>query len=98
MALELSGLEDKVAVITGAGRRRSIGRSVALELAKAGCDIVITGTDRDPSTFPDDEKAVKWPEDLGCDGGLCEWFALKDHLQKSIGVSHPVFVSAPFRA
>jgi len=60
MALELSGLEDKVAVITGAGRRRSIGRSVALELAKAGCDIVITGTDRDPSTFPDDEKAVKW--------------------------------------
>lgn len=60
MGLRLSGLEGKVAVITGAGRRRSIGRSIALEMAKAGCDIAITGTGRDPSTFPDDEKAVNW--------------------------------------
>ena len=41
MSYELSGLEDKVAVITGAGRMRSIGRSIALELAKAGCNIVV---------------------------------------------------------
>ena len=32
---ELSGLEDKVAVVTGAGRMRSIGRPVAVELARA---------------------------------------------------------------
>ena len=60
MGLRLSGLEGKVAVVTGAGRRRSIGRSIALELAKAGCDVAITGTGRDPSTFPDDEKSVNW--------------------------------------
>jgi NAD(P)-dependent dehydrogenase (short-subunit alcohol dehydrogenase family) len=60
MGLELTGLDGKIAIVTGAGRLRSIGRSIALELAKAGCDVVITGTGRDPSTFPDDEKAVGW--------------------------------------
>jgi 3-oxoacyl-[acyl-carrier protein] reductase len=60
MGLELTGLDGKVAVVTGAGRLRSIGRSIALEMAKAGCDVAITGTGRDPSSFPDDEKAVGW--------------------------------------
>jgi NAD(P)-dependent dehydrogenase (short-subunit alcohol dehydrogenase family) len=58
--MELTGLDKKVAVVTGAGRLRSIGRSIALELARAGCDVAITGTGRDPATFPDDEKAVEW--------------------------------------
>ena len=36
-------LEGKVALVTGAGRGgRGIGRSIALELAKEGADIVIT--------------------------------------------------------
>ncbi len=60
MALELTGLEGRVAVVTGAGRLRSIGRSIALEMARAGCDVVVTGTGRDPSSFPEDEKAVGW--------------------------------------
>lgn len=60
MSLQLSGLEGKTAVVTGAGRRRGIGRSIALELAKAGCDVAITGTGRNPEHFPDDEKAVGW--------------------------------------
>ena len=46
-------LKDKVAIVTGAGRLRGIGRSVALALAKAGADLVITGTGRLPETFPD---------------------------------------------
>jgi 3-oxoacyl-[acyl-carrier protein] reductase len=29
----LTGFDDKVAVITGAGRMRSIGRAIAVELA-----------------------------------------------------------------
>ena len=33
MALELTGLAGKVAVVTGAGRMRSIGRAIAVELA-----------------------------------------------------------------
>jgi 3-oxoacyl-[acyl-carrier protein] reductase len=58
--LTLTGLEDKVAVITGAGRMRSIGRPIAVELARAGCDIVLTGTGRSPERYPDDEKAAGW--------------------------------------
>ena len=60
MSYELTGLEGKIAVVTGAGRMRSIGRSIALELAKAGCDVVITGSGRSPDAFPADEKKAGW--------------------------------------
>ncbi|MBK7948113.1 MAG: SDR family oxidoreductase [Deltaproteobacteria bacterium] len=60
MAFQLSGLEGRTALVTGAGRRRGIGRTVALELAKAGCDVVVTGSGRDPSGFPADERAIGW--------------------------------------
>lgn len=53
-------LAGKVGVVTGAGRMRSIGRAIAVELARAGCDVAITGTGRPPETFPDDEKAAGW--------------------------------------
>ena len=58
--LTLTGLEGKVAVVTGAGRMRSIGRPIAVELARAGCDVVLTGTGRAPERYPDDEKAAGW--------------------------------------
>jgi 3-oxoacyl-[acyl-carrier protein] reductase len=58
--LTLTGLEGKVAVVTGAGRMRSIGRPIAAELARAGCDVVLTGTGRAPQRYPDDEKAAGW--------------------------------------
>jgi len=58
--LELTGLDGKVAVVTGAGRMRSIGRPIAVELARAGCDVVLTGTGRSPDRYPDDEKACGW--------------------------------------
>ena len=54
---ELSG---KVAIVTGAGRLRGIGRATANVLARMGADVVVTGTGRDPSTFPPDEKAAGW--------------------------------------
>jgi NAD(P)-dependent dehydrogenase (short-subunit alcohol dehydrogenase family) len=57
---ELTGLEGKVAVVTGAGRMRSIGRPIAVELARAGCDVVLTGTGRPVERYPEDEKAAKW--------------------------------------
>ena len=53
-------LDGKVAIITGAGRLRGIGRAAAVSLAKLGADVVVTGTGRDPSSYPDDEKAVGW--------------------------------------
>lgn len=60
MSVELTGLEGKVAVVTGAGRMRSIGRAIAVELARAGCDVVLTGTGRSPERYPDDERAAGW--------------------------------------
>src|SRR3954452_20061653 len=60
MPYELTGLEGKVAVVTGAGRMRSIGRPIAVELARAGCDVVLTGTGRAPERYPDDEQRVGW--------------------------------------
>jgi 3-oxoacyl-[acyl-carrier protein] reductase len=60
MTYELTGLDGHVALVTGAGRMRSIGRPIAVELARAGCDVVITGTGRGPERYPDDEKAAGW--------------------------------------
>jgi 3-oxoacyl-[acyl-carrier protein] reductase len=56
----LTGLDGRVAVVTGAGRRRSIGRAIAVALARGGCDVVVTGTGRAPERYPDDERAVGW--------------------------------------
>jgi NAD(P)-dependent dehydrogenase (short-subunit alcohol dehydrogenase family) len=39
---------------------RSIGRPIAVELARAGCDVVLTGTGRPPERYPADEKAAGW--------------------------------------
>lgn len=58
--MQITGLEGKVAVVSGAGRMRSIGRPIAVELARAGCDLVLTGTGRPPERYPADEQAAGW--------------------------------------
>jgi 3-oxoacyl-[acyl-carrier protein] reductase/meso-butanediol dehydrogenase/(S,S)-butanediol dehydrogenase/diacetyl reductase len=60
MAFTLNGFDGKVAVVTGAGRMRSIGRPIALALAQAGCDVVLTGTGRAPENYPEDEQKAGW--------------------------------------
>ena len=52
--------DGKVAIVTGAGRMRSIGRSTALAFARRGADVVVTGTGRDAGTFTPDEQAAGW--------------------------------------
>jgi 3-oxoacyl-[acyl-carrier protein] reductase len=56
----LTGLDGKVAVVTGAGRMRSIGRQIAVAFAEAGCDVVLTGTGRPPERYPQHEQDVGW--------------------------------------
>ncbi|MDA1189965.1 MAG: SDR family oxidoreductase [Chloroflexi bacterium] len=55
-------LDGKVAIVTGAGRLRGIGRAAAVKLAELGADVVVTGTGRKPESYPDDEKAVGWKD------------------------------------
>jgi len=60
MGYDLTGFDGKVALVTGAGRMRSIGRPIAVELARAGCRVVLTGTGRDPTSYPEDEQRAGW--------------------------------------
>jgi 3-oxoacyl-[acyl-carrier protein] reductase len=56
----MGDLDGKVAIVTGAGRLRGIGRATAVHLARMGANVVVTGTGRSPERYPDDEKAVGW--------------------------------------
>jgi len=58
----MGNLDGKVAIVTGAGRLRGIGRAAAVALASEGADIVVTGTGRDPAAFPDHEKQAGWKD------------------------------------
>lgn len=60
MGLTLTGFDNKVAVVTGAGRMRSIGRPIALALAQAGCDVVLTGTGKPEALYPEAERLAGW--------------------------------------
>ena len=52
--------DGKVALVTGAGRMRGIGRAAAMAFAQEGADVTVTGTGREPEAFPDDEKSAGW--------------------------------------
>lgn len=56
----MSGLEGKVALITGAGGMRGIGRAVALKLAELGVDLAITDVRRDADDLPPAEIRAEW--------------------------------------
>lgn len=53
-------LTGKVAIVTGAGRYNGIGRGIALALADAGADVVVTARYRSPETYPEYERALGW--------------------------------------
>ncbi len=52
--------KEKVALITGAARKRDIGHATAIRLAKCGADVAVTGRFRPVEEFPEEEKAEGW--------------------------------------
>lgn len=56
----MSELSHKVAVVTGATRKRGLGRAIALALAGAGADVVVTGSDRQPQNLTPEEQEEGW--------------------------------------
>lgn len=53
-------LDGKVALITGAGGMKGIGRACALKLASQGADIVLSDFKREPGDLPPQEVKARW--------------------------------------
>lgn len=54
-------LLGKTAIVTGATRRRGLGRAIALALARAGANVVVTGSgDKPRDQLPPDERDSGW--------------------------------------
>lgn len=53
-------LTGRIAIVTGAGRMRGIGRATALRLAADGAKVVVADSPRSPADFPSAEQAAGW--------------------------------------
>ena len=53
-------LDGAVVLVTGAARKRGLGRAIALRAAAEGADVAVCGLKRDPDSRPDHEKAEGW--------------------------------------
>jgi NAD(P)-dependent dehydrogenase (short-subunit alcohol dehydrogenase family) len=56
----MSGLQGKVALITGAGGMKGVGRATALRLAQLGADLALTDVRREPEDLPPAEVRSGW--------------------------------------
>jgi len=73
----MAGLEGKVALVTGAGGMRGVGRATALKLAQQGADIALTDVQRETEDLPPGEVRTRWrsidsvAEEIGGLGRRC---------------------------
>jgi NAD(P)-dependent dehydrogenase (short-subunit alcohol dehydrogenase family) len=56
----MGSLDGKVALVTGAGGMKGIGRATALALAQEGADLVISDVHRKPDDLPPQEIKNRW--------------------------------------
>ena len=56
----MPGLQGKVALITGAGGMKGVGRATALKLAQHGADLALTDVPREPEDLPPAEVRLGW--------------------------------------
>ena len=70
----MAGLDGKVALVTGAGRMRGVGRAAALKLAARGADLAITDVHLEPDDLPAEEVRLGWrsvEEEVRASGRRC---------------------------
>lgn len=53
-------LDGMTVLVTGAGRKRGLGRAIALRAAAEGAKVVVSAYPRSPDTLPEHEKAEGW--------------------------------------
>jgi NAD(P)-dependent dehydrogenase (short-subunit alcohol dehydrogenase family) len=90
----MSGLTGKVALITGAGGMKGVGRATALTLAQHGADLALTDVQRAPEDLPPAEVRVGWrgidsvAEEVRALGGRCLTIPCdlgdRDHIQELV--------------
>ena len=68
----MGSLEGRIALVTGAGRRKGIGRGIALELARAGADVAVHARAWDDDPWPLEEIAALGRRVVCVEGDLAE--------------------------
>lgn len=92
MTEQLKQIQGKVAIVTGAGRMRGIGRAIALRLAGDGANVAVTAVAHPPESFPEHERAAGW---LGAESVAKEVRALgRRSLALDVDVTKPEQVQA----